>query len=896
MICGVTITAQSCLKKSASSGAASSQSADPTVDESTGKKIFKVDPAKGATLSASGINSKDPSFARTSVAIPPGALSLPVNIAMFESTPIVNTATQASLGVTGAAPAGPSVAITPSQAVTISGSLQISLPYHLGASLSGNDNYVVFGVYPVGAKFEVETFVGDELTFDGSGVIKVGIKRFGAFQVARTSAPIAKKTAETSAGFVSQKEAESNGTATYMSFYVTADSELPSCDATRVSHLYYVLSSKQFQVCNGSGWSVIDMAPPKVVAIADLFSNSPTSAEVTVEGQKRTRTTTTYSATRGGPVVRTCFVDLWATPINGGNGSSVETQNGGDPMCSIGGSKMIVCDAGFKSNDVGCTGAKPSPDNHNLIEQYVGFEPRDFGGISGNRSTYRYLSSTAADAVLVRTCFKDNWTKPIENGSIYIEQRGGDDGCSLGGTKMVSCSGFFAAQGNTCVATCAPGNLGLCTNVNQCQNGPGTVSNNGSYVTFWPGFWENAACQTSCSVDKIPTSRGCETPVNCSFDQSNKDNVCTDIVWDDTPTYLLGDYTKPTKIKVGIHTVKGDVVFTDAVSFEPGAIMEFDGNFKISTQGLVYANGTSENHIVFRGQAANSANPYTRWAGFSFGAIYSDKSIPKYSMLGEYRSGNKFSFVDFYDSACENSVILGFTESLTIQCPNNQGNVSLTGHSKNAEITAQHLNSYNNYGSSPSVFEKLSLTGGMGSSNTIILSSTISGYLSLGEKSILAFSEVGGVHPSSAYILGNKITDQYATLPQDQGLQIIANSRESISERTAVIALASDGSSISDKIMGQINKSFSVHALALNKDGWIKDQPINWESSFDATCGPLSGPSGTGATVWLTAAVPNVYDIRVARVGTITDLIGRPVIRANILGDGSTTTDGCPTD
>ena len=324
--------------------------------------------------------------------------------------------------------------------------------------------------------------------------------------------------------------------------------------------------------------------------------------------------------------------------------------------------------------------------------------------------------------------------------------------------------------------------------------------------------------------------------------------------------------------------------------------MEFDGNFKISAEGLVYANGTSENHIVFRGQAATGPHPHTRWAGFSFGAIYSDKSLPKYSMLGEYRSGNKFSFVDFSDSSCDNSAISGFTESLTIDCPTNQGNVSLMGYFKNAAITSQSINSYSTYGSSsPSVFEKLSLTGGMATYDAIILSSKISGYLSLGEKSILAFSEVGGVYPSSAYLLGNKITEPYATLPQDQGLQIIANSRDSISQRTAVIALASAGGSISDKIIGQINKPFSVHALALNKHGWITDQQINWESSFDATCGTLPGPSGTGATVWLTATVPSVYDIRVASVGGITDLIGRPVIRANILGDGSTTTDGCPT-
>lgn len=906
----------SCMKKSANSGAAGTSSSDPTVDETSGKKIFKMDPAKGGTLSASGINSKDPNFSKSTVAIPPGALSIPVDVALFESTPIVNTTTQASLGVSGAAPAGPAVAIIPSASVAITGSLVISLPYTQSMSLTGDSQFVVFGMYQNGSKFDVETFVGDELTFDASGIIKINIKRFGAFQVARVAAAIPKKTAESTTGFTSQKEAESSGAANYMAFYVANASEMPACDATRVSHLYYVLATKQFQACNGSSWSVLDMSPPKVVLVSDLFANPSESSEETVNNQRRMRTTTTYSAVRGGPIVRSCFTEFWTTPAPGGNGSIIETQNGGDAQCSVGGSKYIACDEGFKPTATGCVGSKPAPSNHNLIKHDMGSSLIMVDDKPRYRFTFKYYETLEATGDPVRTCHTDTWTSQIENGSISFSQSGGDDGCDKGGSRSVGCNPYFGLQNGACVPICSTANLNLCTTLDQCQGQSitgQTASNSGSdtnYYYFFPGKWENGSCQAACSNGKIATVRGCEQPVTCGTDQKVVANQCVNIVWQEVSGDLLGNYSNPVKITAGTHKVLDNVQFNNVVKFEADAILEFTGNFGISANSLVYALGTESQPVIFRGEK-NSAEQSVTWKGFRLGTEY-DSSRPVFSVKGNYISGSKFSYFEVQDSACgsaltnqgSGSQLSAFSENIKITCANPDQWLALSGYFHSSEINQRYVEFRSDYSGSTNVVNNTSIGIDQNSSahmrNVFMLASTIKGYLNVSEGSYVAFSDVNradSISPSTIFI-GNKISGQYEWIkvPDPRGLEVTENSKDDISNATAVIAMTRnpDAAPSAGVPNGKVNSPFEVYALVFNKDGIINDASVTWQTSAIGSTGSGSSSDGSGNPLTWTPASEGLYEITATSVTPnleprlpITSLIGSPSIRTQIMPNSS---------
>lgn len=916
LLSGLLAFSTSCMKKSANSGAAGTSSSDPTVDETSGKKIFKVDPAKGGTLSASGINSKDPNFSKSTVAIPPGALSIPVDIALFESTPIVNTSTQTSLGVSGAAPAGPSVAIIPSASVAITGSLVISLPYIQSMSLTGDSQFVVFGMYQNGSKFDVETFVGDELTFDASGVIKISIKRFGAFQVARVAAAIPKKTAESTTGFTSQKEAESSGAANYMSFYVASPNELPACDATRVSHLYYVLATKQFQACNGSSWSTLDMAPPKVVLISDLFSSPEESTEETVNNQKRMRTTIKYSAVRGGPIVRSCFTEFWTTPAPGGNGSIIETQNGGDAQCSVGGSKYIACNEGFKPTATGCVGSKPAPDNYNLVRHDMGSSLIMVDEKPRNRFTFKYYETFEATGDPIRTCHADSWSTQIENGAISFSQSGGDPGCDKGGSRSVSCNPNFGVQNGACVPICSTAHLNLCTTLDQCQGLSSTgqtainFGQDTNYYYPFPGKWENGSCQTTCSDGKIATIRGCENPVTCNIDQKVVANQCVTIAWQQVTGDVLGNYSDPVKITPGVHKVLDNVQFNNVVKFEPGAILEFTGNFGISANSLVYALGIESQPVIFRGEK-NSAEQSLTWKGFRLGTEY-DSSRPVFSVKGNYISGSKFSYFEVQDSACgsaltnqgSGSQLSAFSENIKITCANPDQWLALSGYFHSSEINQRYVEFRSDYSGSTNVVNNTSIGIDQNSSaavrNTFILASTIKGNLGVNEGSYVAFSDVnrvGSISPSTMFF-GNKISaqEEWIQVPEPRGLEVIENSKEHISDATAVIAMTRDPDAASSPgvTSGLVGAPFKVYALVLNKNGIIDDSTVTWQTSSIGSTGSGSSSDSSGNPLEWTPTSEGLYEITATSVTPnlegslpITNLIGSPSIRTQIMPNSS---------
>jgi hypothetical protein len=186
----------SCTSGGGSSGSNGGSSGQPVIDAS-GKKIYTVDPATGAILSASGITSSDPSFANAAVVIPPGALSIPVDISMFQAQSLASSSAASAVGSRNLTAAGPAVAILPSQSVSITNPLAISIPFSALTSLTGDKQIVVIAIYPGESKNELETFVGAELDLGSSGVVKLSVTRFGAFQVVYSDTVIEKIKVET---------------------------------------------------------------------------------------------------------------------------------------------------------------------------------------------------------------------------------------------------------------------------------------------------------------------------------------------------------------------------------------------------------------------------------------------------------------------------------------------------------------------------------------------------------------------------------------------------------------------------------------------------------------------------------------------------------------------------
>jgi hypothetical protein len=186
----------SCTSGGGSSGSNGGSSNQPVIDAS-GKKIYTVDPATGATLTASGIASSDPSFANAAVVIPPGALSIPVDISIFQAQSLVSSSTASAVGSSNLTAAGPAVAVLPSQAVSITNPLVISIPFSALTALTGEKQLIVMAIYPGESKNRLETFVGDELDFGTAGVVKISITNFGAFQAIYSNTTVEKKTVET---------------------------------------------------------------------------------------------------------------------------------------------------------------------------------------------------------------------------------------------------------------------------------------------------------------------------------------------------------------------------------------------------------------------------------------------------------------------------------------------------------------------------------------------------------------------------------------------------------------------------------------------------------------------------------------------------------------------------
>jgi hypothetical protein len=240
---------------------APTEDAGASIDESeTVRKNILA--SQGGTISLS--ETGESALANVLVTIPAGALAIDTEISVTESTAVANPTTFSELGISTGVAAGPAIAVEARDMDALTGSLQISLPYQATSLLLADDQvqFAVVGVYRKYGKMFAETYVGSELSL-GDKTIDVSVRNFGSFQAIRVRENLAKQSVETTTSYVSRAQAKAAGADGYTAFLVQNTSNLPSCDATRISHLYYVINASSFYTCDGSAWTPINIKGEK---------------------------------------------------------------------------------------------------------------------------------------------------------------------------------------------------------------------------------------------------------------------------------------------------------------------------------------------------------------------------------------------------------------------------------------------------------------------------------------------------------------------------------------------------------------------------------------------------------------------------------------------------------
>lgn len=224
--------------------------------------VVTVTPEAGATISVANVESTNSAFKETVVTVPPGTLAFATSVTVLEATPVVNAASTSALGIQGAQPSGPAVAVEVGDESALVGTIGLSLPYDPSAGLTGARQYFVVGLYKAksGSGFNVETFLGSELTFEAKK-ITINIAHSGAYQVSSAPAEqiIVKKVESTNVGYIAAKLATDMGVGNHTTFYINTLAELPECNAGRISNLYYTVETKTFHACDGSAWTVVGL-------------------------------------------------------------------------------------------------------------------------------------------------------------------------------------------------------------------------------------------------------------------------------------------------------------------------------------------------------------------------------------------------------------------------------------------------------------------------------------------------------------------------------------------------------------------------------------------------------------------------------------------------------------
>lgn len=144
--------------------------------------------------------------AGSAIAMPPGALSIPVSITIGSGETLASSAMSQQMGISdnAASPAGPAVSFVPSSNVEASSPFTLSIPISTSARLALNDVealskseklVVIFKAITVTngvTSYSVGMLTRSELTV-GSQSVQFQTKRFGTFQLAVTEVKITQK-------------------------------------------------------------------------------------------------------------------------------------------------------------------------------------------------------------------------------------------------------------------------------------------------------------------------------------------------------------------------------------------------------------------------------------------------------------------------------------------------------------------------------------------------------------------------------------------------------------------------------------------------------------------------------------------------------------------------------
>ena len=165
-----------------------------TVDEA-GNISGTIDPSASATQL---LKFSSGELAGSAIAIPPGALSIPVSVTVGAGESLSSSQFLQDVGITNnsISAAGPSVAFTPSQPVEATNPFTLSIPFSSGSSLSlttSNDNIVVLYRWTKVVNGESSHSMGIIPAKDvviAKDKVSFQTTKFGVFQIGRAETKI----------------------------------------------------------------------------------------------------------------------------------------------------------------------------------------------------------------------------------------------------------------------------------------------------------------------------------------------------------------------------------------------------------------------------------------------------------------------------------------------------------------------------------------------------------------------------------------------------------------------------------------------------------------------------------------------------------------------------------
>ncbi|MCX6117297.1 MAG: hypothetical protein NT027_07135 [Proteobacteria bacterium] len=170
--------------------------------DSAGNITGDIDPSSGVTQVLKSTSGK---FAGAAVALPVGALSIPISITIGEGESLASASTISQIGLSGnsASAAGPSVSFIPSSSVEAANPFTLSIPMSISTSLAESDtvnsnpeNLVVMYKWMKVENNNVTYLVGiiprKDLSVSAKGV-QFQSTKFGTFQLAYTAVKVTEK-------------------------------------------------------------------------------------------------------------------------------------------------------------------------------------------------------------------------------------------------------------------------------------------------------------------------------------------------------------------------------------------------------------------------------------------------------------------------------------------------------------------------------------------------------------------------------------------------------------------------------------------------------------------------------------------------------------------------------